>query len=525
MNHREKNLSPIHRSPAGAISSKTVSDSPVPSLETKTSRFDSFFVRYNHLYRKARMNVNIYHQQQLRYFYYCRCACLSAGFCAFWLVVLLESGVDVTVNSHNQISARHTRPKYYRRHDFYNTNSTAIKSIGQRIVESSYRNSGFADLVADFCPQSKSSSSIMEASTIQNYFMSKCLIPAKLSGNTPGTKHHERWPWWFRTLLRDSVHRKNGLAGSWHMLQFKDVDSASGSGGGATSPSSSSSSSLLLEKGPGLQLCVYEKGGTKHWKQLQCEHNHDYFRNDSNSKNSSSSRPDFNHCWETQPPYDGPLDNGRSKSDRVVFLRDPLDRFLSGFLDKCVNRKDAVDHCEPVSVFSPQKEEKTTTENATPQSALSQESPIDTMLWDRRITFEAYVDTFPLTWNMHFLPQSFYCGGLYRSIDHYDFVGSMGEDFYRDLWELQERYPGLEPGMRSIFKLHQKLDSPNFGKGNSNTKSGSNVKGIETGAAGKVLDYYTPHTVRRVMEYYAMDYVALDLPIPEWAEKMLLQSE
>ena len=67
--------------------------------------------------------------------------------------------------------------------------------------------------------------------------------------------------------------------------------------------------------------------------------------------------------------------------------------------------------------------------------------------------------------------------------------------------------------MENVFKLSQKLST------NSNTN-----KGVETSASKQVMDYYTPHTVRRVLEYYAMDYTTLGLPIPKWAEEMLLQS-
>ena len=146
-------------------------------------------------------------------------------------------------------------------------------------------------------------------------------------------------------------------------------------------------------------------------------------------------------------------------------------------------------------------------------------SPIKNMLWDNRRTFQAYVDTFPLRWNMHFFPQSFYCGGLYKTIGDYDFVGNMGENFYNDLDAMQKTYPGLGTGMERVFKLSQKLSSGIF----RSAKDKSKNIGVETEAASQALDYYTPHTVRRVLEYYAIDYVSLGLPIPEWAEEMLLQ--
>ena len=146
------------------------------------------------------------------------------------------------------------------------------------------------------------------------------------------------------------------------------------------------------------------------------------------------------------------------------------------------------------------------------------------MLWDNHRKFEAYVDTFPLKWNMHFFPQSFYCGGLYKTIHEYDFIGTMtGNKFYDDLNRLQNKYPGLSKhGMDDIF--HHLNSNSNSNSRKSKSKDNNNI-GIETGAAGKVLEYYTPHTVKRVLEYYAIDYIMLNLTIPKWAEAMLQVEE
>ena len=347
-----------------------------------------------------------------------------------------------------------------------------------------------------------------------------------------GTVYHDRWPWWFQTLMRDlgsfgdtnGMHptlvdakqfkvfkNENGtypsLVGPWHYLQFKGVGHPTAVAGEGVGVDANANVN------PRLQLCVYEKGGTKSWKELQCQHNHDY----------EGEIPEFNQCWKKQPPYDEQLvgsalgGDGRNnteveyKSEKVVFLRDPLERFLSGFLDKCVRRLDSNNHCEPLLVFG---------DSDPNNNKGTEKSPIDSMLWDKKLTFQAYVDTFPLTWNMHFFPQSFYCGGLYKTIGDYDFVGSMGENFYKDLDAMQKKYPGLEPGMEKVFGLSKKLKE---GRSILRKNKKRYNKGIETGAASQVLDYYTPHTVRRVLEYYAMDYVSLGIPIPDWAEQILLK--
>jgi hypothetical protein len=52
---------------------------------------------------------------------------------------------------------------------------------------------------------------------------------------------------------------------------------------------------------------------------------------------------------------------------------------------------------------------------------------------DVQSMFDAYVQTFPLTWNLHFFPQAFLCDGLGSHIADYSFVGHMDESFYKEL--------------------------------------------------------------------------------------------
>jgi len=62
--------------------------------------------------------------------------------------------------------------------------------------------------------------------------------------------------------------------------------------------------------------------------------------------------------------------------------------------------------------------------------------------------------------------------------------------------------------------LHHYLQARNESKLN---------EGIERSASSHVIEYYTPKSLRRVLEYMAIDYVMLKLPIPEWAEQILEQ--
>jgi hypothetical protein len=57
----------------------------------------------------------------------------------------------------------------------------------------------------------------------------------------------------------------------------------------------------------------------------------------------------------------------------------------SAFINKCIERGNE-DHCEPM---------------------LEHVQGLD-----KQTLFEAYVNSFPVKWNLHFFPQSVYCNGL-----------------------------------------------------------------------------------------------------------------
>jgi hypothetical protein len=148
---------------------------------------------------------------------------------------------------------------------------------------------------------------------------------------------------------------------------------------------------------------------------------------------------------------------------RVVFLRDPLERFLSAFLDKCVgvnNRREG--YCWPKRVYyneNDSDENDYTTRGLTPQQQFAQ-----------------FVNVMPLQWNIHFAPM------------------------------------GLSETMRALnFTFHL---GPR-----------SSRKRTETSAVNKVEEFYTPAILRKVLQYTAIDYMTLNLSIPEWAERMLQDEE
>ena len=161
---------------------------------------------------------------------------------------------------------------------------------------------------------------------------------------------------------------------------------------------------------------------------------------------------------------------------RAVFLRDPLERFLSGYLDKCV-RSVREKHCEPNQLFSvsdatirqaehaasgrgDQRQNmarrydrthqnrtlttdlipplhkggrivgrstspsSTTTTNTITSSSSGMNTPPVLNASHYHFLLDAYVELFPLSWNVHFYPQSLYCNGLFLDLlKDYDFIG------------------------------------------------------------------------------------------------------
>jgi hypothetical protein len=109
------------------------------------------------------------------------------------------------------------------------------------------------------------------------------------------------------------------------------------------------------------------------------------------------------------------------------------------------------------------------------------------------------------------LPLSFHCDGLFDRIKEYDFVGMMNKNFYQELGRFTEHYPSIEYDVRKTFKIDGKENATNYG--------------TEQQAALHTWDYYTPNTIRRVLQYASIDYMLLNLSIPEWAEEILKKDD
>ena len=108
-----------------------------------------------------------------------------------------------------------------------------------------------------------------------------------------------------------------------------------------------------------------------------------------------------------------------------------------------------------------------------------------------------------------------HCGVLFRHVDNYEFVGHMGKDFFGYLHDLAAklgRRNKLPEALEKVFHLSSELT----------VHENSNV-GTETKAATHVKQYFTAASVRRALEYFAVDYVRLGLEVPSWAHDILAE--
>lgn len=105
-----------------------------------------------------------------------------------------------------------------------------------------------------------------------------------------------------------------------------------------------------------------------------------------------------------------------------------------------------------------------------------------------------------------------YCNGLYRDIEQYDFVGHMGADYARVLRSAAQRYDHstdqkFAKAIQSVFRVS--FDEMTGDSTTATRSLESNRRNRKT--ASTLQKFYTARTVRRVLEYLAIDYVRLNL--------------
>ena len=180
-----------------------------------------------------------------------------------------------------------------------------------------------------------------------------------------------------------------------------------------------------------------------------------------------------------------------------VFVRDPLERFLSGYLSKCTPGHD-LDHeiCEAVfGGFNVSFEEAVAVVNATGAAA----------------------DFAPGLAGNHFRRQSSFCdGAVGRGEFDTTYVLSRATS-RRDVADMLTRVGVPRPlgGAVPAFDYH-------FPPTAAREQQQGGSFAHSTRAGGRVRRYFTdPALVRVLLRHYALDYRQLPLPVPEWAVELV----
>ena len=291
----------------------------------------------------------------------------------------------------------------------------------------------------------------------------------------------DQYPWWVRTMLRDATEQRF-LHGSWHALATRQPTPTA--------------------------MCSTEKVATSNWRKFFC------LMHGGKDGNGAGC---WSGCASCMPSIDeatkpdraggkpGPLKgdqllqtlHGRADWFTFVFLRDPLERFASGYLDKCTGpMRKKEKHCEPLVLYA----------NGTIESERLRAVTAAPM------QFGAYVDTFPLAWNLHFYPQSLYCDDLGRRARRYSFAGSMNSSFAAQVRALVRAIDGRAPAEASGGAA-AKAAAQSFAQ---LRESDSHA----THAAQKLSLLVTTHAATRLLAYFAIDYVELDMALPPWLSSL-----
>jgi len=92
----------------------------------------------------------------------------------------------------------------------------------------------------------------------------------------------------------------------------------------------------------------------------------------------------------------------------------------------------------------------------------------------------------------------------------------MDGNFMMDLNRMANQFGGPLPDILDSFFGYK-----NFTKRESKPVNVGSHRGHATRAPKKVARFYTPDALRRALEYVSIDYIMLDLEVPEWARQML----
>jgi len=175
---------------------------------------------------------------------------------------------------------------------------------------------------------------------------------------------------------------------------------------------------------------------------------------------------------------------------KIVFFRDPLERFLSGYLNKCVR------NCCHVCPHYP----KGIGVRASTKELIG--PSFDTFIHTMRMK--------GLMYNPHFQPQSKICGKIESQLGRYDFIGVVNNitGVYHQMQKLQQKFEVLQVTdiTKSVeYIFNRDVDNTGMYSHNYIRRKGTSHKRSDS----YVEEYYTEYLRIQVETLYYDDYVML----------------
>ena len=180
----------------------------------------------------------------------------------------------------------------------------------------------------------------------------------------------------------------------------------------------------------------------------------------------------------------------------AVFLRDPLERFVSGFLDKCAGVNVVEGHCGSHPLHR----------NGTRSGLMRAVSSSAAQRGASKAALELFADTVPLQWNMHFIPQALACDELGRTLQNYSFVGVMNATYRAQIRQLLRAARGDSSAEKSSTAFEAAVRQEFLNRPSRPTNK----------PAKSPLEHVSRSAAARLLRLYSLDYFELGLPLPGW---------
>ena len=191
---------------------------------------------------------------------------------------------------------------------------------------------------------------------------------------------------------------------------------------------------------------------------------------------------------------------------KAVFVREPLERFLSAFLSKCTAQHDHdQDLCR--QMFNP--DDQCDEDDESWDDADEWDCPLPT--FDRAVQFmkDRHGKALPPGQaEDHWRQQSEFCAGTLReAFENYNLIHLLDRETSRHTVMTLFNRSGIDAETVPALNTH-------FPEGK---RKGMHI----TNSAEKIHKYFTPERVRILLEFYASDYQRLRIPVPGWAANMV----